>query len=61
MLHISERLSDQLNSYSAILGKSSSMVVEEALGDWLDTIGEARIAARGESHVENLIGKDVQI
>jgi hypothetical protein len=61
MLHISERLSDQLNSYSAILGKPSSTVIEEALKDWLDTIGEARIEARDESHVENLIGKDVQI
>jgi hypothetical protein len=43
---------DKMKSYSGAMGSTATKVVEEALEDWLDTVGVARLESRAGIRLE---------
>ena len=46
---------DKLKSYSKCVGKPSTHIIEEALEDWLWTVGDARLEALASVNVQNVL------
>lgn len=46
---------DKLECYSKLVGQPSTHIIEEALEDWLWTVGEARLETLAGVKVQNVL------
>lgn len=46
---------DKLKSYSKCTGSTATAAIVEALEDWLDTVGQARLEALGGIKIEDVL------